>query len=182
VSRVGRMPVTLPKGVSVNIEGQTVSVKGPRGELAREVRPEISVKLEGNELIVSRSTDERAHRAYHGLTRALLANMVKGVSEGFRKVMMVEGVGYRAAMQGGALVLQLGYSHPIEVLPPPGVTFSVEKGEKVFTIEGINKELVGEIAAKIRSFRKPEPYKGKGVLYQGERVRRKAGKAGKVGG
>lgn len=182
MSRVGRMPVTLPKGVSVNIAGQTVSVKGPRGELAHEVRPEISVKLEGDQLIVSRSTDERTHRAYHGLTRALLANMVTGVSEGFRKVMTVEGVGYRAAMQGSALVLQLGYSHPIEVLPPPGVTFSVEKGEKVFAIEGSNKELVGEIAAKIRSFRKPEPYKGKGVLYQGERVRRKAGKAGKVGG
>ena len=140
------------------------------------------MKLEGSQLIVSRSTDERAHRAYHGLTRALLANMVKGVSEGFRKVMEVEGVGYRAAMQGTALVLQLGYSHPIEVIPPPGVSFSVEKGEKVFTIQGINKELVGEIAAKIRSFRKPEPYKGKGVLYQGEHVRRKAGKAGKVGG
>ncbi len=182
MSRVGRMPVTLPKGVSVNIEGQKVSVKGPKGELTHEVRPEISVKLEGSQLIVSRSTDERAHRAYHGLTRALLANMVKGVSEGFRKVMEVEGVGYRAAMQGQSLVLQLGYSHPIEVLPPPGVSFSVEKGEKVFAIEGINKELVGEIAAKIRSFRKPEPYKGKGVLYQGEHVRRKAGKAGKVGG
>lgn len=182
MSRVGRMPVTLPKGVSVNIEGQTVSVKGPKGELTHEVRPEISVKLEGGQLVVSRSTDERAHRAYHGLTRALLANMVKGVSEGFRKVMEVEGVGYRAAMQGSSLVLQLGHSHPIEVLPPPGVSFSVEKGEKVFAIEGINKELVGEIAAKIRSFRKPEPYKGKGVLYQGEHVRRKAGKAGKVGG
>ncbi len=157
-------------------------MKGPRGELTHEVRPEIAVKLEGNQLLVSRSTDERAHRAYHGLTRALLANMVKGVSEGFRKVMEVEGVGYRAAMQGQSLVLQLGHSHPIEVMPPPGVSFSVEKGEKVFAIEGINKELVGEIAAKIRSFRKPEPYKGKGVLYQGEHVRRKAGKAGKVGG
>jgi len=182
VSRIGRMPVTLPQGVSVNIEGQRVFVKGPKGELTHQVRPEIAVKLEGQQLLVSRSTDERAHRAYHGLTRALLANMVKGVSEGFRKVMQVEGVGYRAAMQGTALVLQLGYSHPIEVVPPPGVSFSVEKGEKVFAIQGINKELVGEIAAKIRSFRKPEPYKGKGVLYQGERVRRKAGKAGKVGG
>ena len=146
--------------------------------MSRVGRMPISVVQENGQLIVTRSSDERTQRAFHGLTRALLANMVRGVSEGFRKVLEVEGVGYRATMQEDALVLQLGYSHPIEVVPPPGIKFSVEKGDKVFTVEGIDKELVGEIAAKIRAFRKPEPYKGKGVLYQGERVRRKAGKAG----
>jgi large subunit ribosomal protein L6 len=179
VSRVGRMPITLPKGVDIDIRGQRVLVKGPRGELSYEVRPEIAVRVEDERLLVERSSDERSDRAYHGLTRALLANMVLGVSQGFRKVMEVEGVGYRAAMQGPALALQLGYSHPIEVVPPPGITFSVEKGDRIFTIEGINKELVGQVAAKVRALRKPEPYKGKGVRYQGERVRRKAGKAGK---
>lgn len=178
MSRVGRMPIAIPEGVSVEIKGREVTVTGPKGTLSRTVRPEISVVQEDGQLIVTRSSDERAHRAFHGLTRALLANMVRGVSEGFRKVLEVEGVGYRATMQEDALVLQLGYSHPIEVVPPPGIKFSVEKGDKVFTVEGIDKELVGEIAAKIRAFRKPEPYKGKGVLYQGERVRRKAGKAG----
>lgn len=180
MSRVGRMPITLPKGVNVNIDGQKISVTGPKGSLSREVRPEIAVQLEGDTLVVSRSSDERAERAYHGLTRALLANMVQGVSQGYRKVLEVEGVGYRANMSGTALVLQLGFSHPVEIVPPPGVKFSVEKGDKVFTIEGIDKELVGEIAAKIRSLRKPEPYKGKGVRYQGEHIRRKAGKAGKA--
>jgi len=180
VSRVGRMPITLPQGVNVKIDGQHVSVQGPKGELSYEVRPEIAVTLDDGQLVVARSSDERQHRAYHGLTRALLANMVHGVSEGFKKVMEVEGVGYRASLQGEALVLQVGYSHPVEVVPPPGIKFSVEKGDRVFTVEGINKELVGEIAAKIRAIRKPEPYKGKGIRYQGERVRRKAGKAGKV--
>jgi len=180
VSRVGRMPVTLPQGVNVQIDGQHVSVQGPKGELSYEVRPEIAVSLDGGQLLVARSSDERQHRAYHGLTRALLANMVQGVSQGFKKVMEVEGVGYRATLQGGSLVLQVGYSHPVEIVPPPGIKFSVEKGDRVFTIEGINKELVGEIAAKIRSVRRPKPYKGKGIRYQGERVRRKAGKAGKV--
>jgi large subunit ribosomal protein L6 len=174
------MPIVLPQGVSVDIQGKKVAVKGPKGELSHEIRPEISVKLEDDRLLVSRSSDERTHRAYHGLTRALLANMVQGVSEGFRKVLEVEGVGYRAGMQGEALVLQVGYSHPVEVVPPPGIKFSVEKGDKVFSVEGIDRQLVGEIAAKIRSVRKPEPYKGKGIRYQGEHVRRKAGKAGKV--
>jgi len=179
VSRVGRMPITLPQGVDIDIKGQNVSVKGPKGELSYEVRPEITVKIEDERLVVERSSDERSDRAYHGLTRALLANMVLGVSQGFRKVMEVEGVGYRATLQGQALVMQLGFSHPVEIVPPPGITFSVEKGDRVFTIEGIDKELVGQVAAKVRAIRKPEPYKGKGVLYQGERIRRKAGKAGK---
>jgi large subunit ribosomal protein L6 len=180
VSRVGQMPITLPQGVSVNLDGQRVSVKGPKGELSREVRPEITVKLADGQLVVSRSSEERTHRAYHGLTRALLANMVQGVSEGFRKVMEIEGVGYRASMMEEALVLLVGYSHPVEIIPPPGIQFSVEKGEKVLAVEGIDKELVGQVAAKIRSVRKPEPYKGKGIRYRGEYVRRKAGKAGKV--
>ena len=179
MSRIGRMPITLPKGVNVDIQGQKVSVKGPKGQLSYEVRPEITVKLENGQLVVERSGDERSHRAYHGLTRALLANMVHGVSEGFRKVMTVEGVGYRAAMQGQSLVLQVGYSHPVEIVPPPGIKFSVEKGDRIFTIEGIDKALVGQVAAKIRALREPEPYKGKGLLYEGERIRRKAGKAGK---
>jgi len=179
VSRIGRMPITLPKGVNVDIQGQKVSVNGPKGQLSYEVRPEITVKLENGQLVVERSSDERAHRAYHGLTRALLANMVHGVSEGFRRVMTVEGVGYRAAMQGQSLVLQVGYSHPVEIVPPPGIKFSVEKGDRIFTIEGIDKALVGQVAAKIRALREPEPYKGKGLLYEGERIRRKAGKAGK---
>ncbi len=173
------MPITLPKGVNVDIQGQKVSVNGPKGQLSYEVRPEITVKLENGQLVVERSSDERAHRAYHGLTRALLANMVHGVSEGFRRVMTVEGVGYRAAMQGQSLVLQVGYSHPVEIVPPPGIKFSVEKGDRIFTIEGIDKALVGQVAAKIRALREPEPYKGKGLLYEGERIRRKAGKAGK---
>lgn len=179
MSRIGRMPITLPKGVNVDIQGQKVSVNGPKGQLSYEVRPEITVKLENGQLVVERSSDERAHRAYHGLTRALLANMVHGVSEGFRRVMTVEGVGYRAAMQGQSLVLQVGYSHPVEIVPPPGIKFSVEKGDRIFTIEGIDKALVGQVAAKIRALREPEPYKGKGLLYEGERIRRKAGKAGK---
>lgn len=179
MSRIGRMPITLPKGVNVDIRGQNVSIKGPKGQLSYEVRPEITVKLDSGQLVVERSSDERSHRAYHGLTRALLANMVQGVSNGFRKVMTVEGVGYRATMQGQALVLQVGYSHPVEIVPPPGIKFSVEKGDRVFTIEGIDKALVGQVAAKIRALREPDPYKGKGLLYEGERIRRKAGKTSK---
>lgn len=180
MSRIGRMPITLPQGVSVDIDGQNVVVKGPKGELSREIRPEIGLQLEDGKLMVTRSSDERTHRAFHGLTRALVANMVLGVSAGFKRDMEVEGVGYRVVLSSGNLVFALGYSHPIEVVPPPGVKFTVDKGDKVFHIEGIDKELVGQIAAKIRGFRRPEPYKGKGVLYQGERVRRKAGKAGKA--
>ena len=174
------MPVSLPKGVTVNIEGSTVQVKGPKGELVRTLNPEMLIKLEENRLLVERPTDQRRHRALHGLTRALLNNMVLGVSQGFTRRLEIEGVGYRAEIQGKNLVLNVGYSHPVVVEPPPGISFEVEKGTRVFAVLGADKEMVGEMAARIRRIRPPEPYKGKGIRYQGERVRRKAGKAGKV--
>lgn len=180
MSRIGRMPIPVPAGVSVNIEGHRVTVKGPKGELSRSFDQDMSITLRDNQIIITRPTDSKRHKALHGLTRALLANMVTGVSQGFQKTLEVEGVGYRAEMQGDKLVLSVGYSHPVLIEPPPGISFSVEKGYRSFTVEGIDKELVGEVAAKIRAVRKPEPYKGKGIRYLGERVRRKAGKAGKV--
>jgi large subunit ribosomal protein L6 len=180
VSRIGLMPVPLPKGVTVNIEGSTVQVKGPKGELVRTLNPEMQIKLEENRLLVERPTDQRRHRALHGLTRALLNNMVLGVSQGFTRRLEIEGVGYRAEIQGKNLVLNVGYSHPVVVEPPPGISFEVEKGTRVFAVLGADKEMVGEMAARIRRIRPPEPYKGKGIRYQGEHVRRKAGKAGKV--
>ena len=180
MSRIGLMPVSLPKGVTVNIEGSTVQVKGPKGELVRTLNPEMLIKLEENRLLVERPTDQRRHRALHGLTRALLNNMVLGVSQGFTRRLEIEGVGYRAEIQGKNLVLNVGYSHPVVVEPPPGISFEVEKGTRVFAVLGADKEMVGEMAARIRRIRPPEPYKGKGIRYQGERVRRKAGKAGKV--
>jgi large subunit ribosomal protein L6 len=180
VSRIGLMPVPLPKGVTVNIEGSTVQVKGPKGELVRTLNPEMQIKLENNILLVERPTDQRRHRALHGLTRALLNNMVLGVSQGFARRLEIEGVGYRAEIQGKNLVLNVGFSHPVVVEPPPGISFEVEKGTRMFAVLGADKEMVGEMAARIRRIRPPEPYKGKGIRYQGERVRRKAGKAGKV--
>jgi len=180
VSRIGLMPVPLPKGVTVNIEGSTVQVKGPKGELVRTLNPEMQIKLEDNRLLVERPTDQRRHRALHGLTRALLNNMVQGVSQGFTRRLEIEGVGYRAEMQGKNLVLNVGFSHPVVVEPPLGISFEVEKGTRVFSVLGADKEMVGEMAARIRRIRPPEPYKGKGIRYQGEHVRRKAGKAGKV--
>lgn len=180
MSRIGLMPVPLPKGVTVNIEGSTVQVKGPKGELVRTLNPEMQIKLEDNILLVERPTDQRRHRALHGLTRALLNNMVLGVSQGFARRLEIEGVGYRAEIQGKNLVLNVGFSHPVVVEPPPGISFEVEKGTRMFAVLGADKEMVGEMAARIRRIRPPEPYKGKGIRYQGERVRRKAGKAGKV--
>jgi large subunit ribosomal protein L6 len=174
------MPVPLPKGVSVNIEGSTVQVKGPKGELVRTLNSEMQIKLEDNRLLVERPTDQRRHRALHGLTRTLLNNMVLGVSQGFARRLEIEGVGYRAEIQGKNLVLNVGFSHPVVVEPPPGISFEVEKGTRVFSVLGADKEMVGEMAARIRRIRPPEPYKGKGIRYQGEHVRRKAGKAGKV--
>src|SRR5512137_1974829 len=174
------MPVPLPKGVTVNIEGSTVQVKGPKGELVRTLNPEMQIKLEDNRLLVERPTDQRRHRALHGLTRALLNNMVLGVSQGFTRKLEIEGVGYRAEIQGKNLVLNVGFSHPVVVEPPPGISFEVEKGTRMFSVLGADKEMVGEMAARIRRIRPPEPYKGKGIRYQGEHVRRKAGKAGKV--
>lgn len=171
------MPIPLPAGVKVEIDGRNVSVTGPKGNLKREVVSEVSLTLEDGRLIVTRPSDIARDRAMHGLTRALLANMVAGVADGFRKTLELVGVGYRAQMQGSKLVLALGFSHPVEIDPPPGISFSVE-GPRI-VVEGIDRELVGQVAADIRKLRPPEPYLGKGIRYQGEFVRRKAGKAGK---
>jgi large subunit ribosomal protein L6 len=181
VSRIGRQPVPVPEGVQVKIDGNRVRVKGPRGELVREFDPDMQIKLQDGSIVVSRPTDQRQHRALHGLTRALLNNMVTGVTEGFRRQLEIQGVGYRAEMAGNNLILHLGYSHTIEVEPPKDVAFSLEARTKVITVEGIDKEVVGQLAANIRGMRPPEPYKGKGVRYLGEHIRRKAGKAGKIG-
>ena len=181
MSRVGKQPIQLPEKVQVDIRGSEVTVKGPKGELVRSFHPDMEIVLEDRVLEVRRPTDHRNHRAMHGLTRALLANMVTGVSEGYSKVLEIVGTGYRAEMQGEKLVLYLGYSHPIEFPPPEGISFDVPRGGRTVTVQGTDKELVGEIAARIRRQRPPEPYKGKGVRYEGEYVRRKAGKAGRVG-
>lgn len=181
MSRVGKQPIQLPEKVQVDIRGSEVTVKGPKGELVRSFHPDMEIVLEDRVLEVRRPTDHRNHRAMHGLTRALLANMVTGVSEGYSKVLEIVGTGYRAEMQGDKLVLYLGYSHPIEFPPPEGISFDVPRGGRTVTVQGTDKELVGEIAARIRRQRPPEPYKGKGVRYEGEYVRRKAGKAGRVG-
>lgn len=183
MSRVGKMPIPLPKGVSVTVDaGNAVTVKGPKGQLVQQLPPEITVQVAGSEVRVTRPTDADRHRALHGLARALLNNMVIGVSSGFTRLLDVEGVGYRAAMLGKNLVVFVGYSHPVEIVPPPGITFDVDKTGRQITIAGIDKQLVGEMAAQIRALRPPEPYKGKGVRYHGELVRQKAGKSGKVGG
>jgi large subunit ribosomal protein L6 len=182
VSRIGRMPIPLPKGVSVDIHGSRVTVAGPKGSLSREFHPDMRIELEDSQLRVYRPTDHRHHRALHGLTRALLNNMVLGVTQGFQKQLEVQGVGYRVDLQGdGSLLLQLGFSHPVRIAPPEGIRFEVDPRTKVITVGGIDKELVGRVAVQIRAWRPPEPYKGKGIRYVGERVRHKAGKAGKVG-
>ena len=181
MSRIGKMPVSVPPGVEVTIRGSHVSVKGPKGEISRTFHRDMSVSLEDNQLVVTRPTDNRLHRSLHGLTRALLANMVHGVHEGFRKELEIHGVGYRAQVEGEKLVLSVGYSHPVQIEPPPGITLSVDKSSRNIAVEGVDKELVGKVAAEIRAVRKPEPYKGKGIRYAGEHVRRKAGKAGKIG-
>jgi large subunit ribosomal protein L6 len=173
--------VSIPKGVQVNITSSTVSVKGPKGELTRTFSPQIGIEVKDGQIVVTRPSDVRSIRALHGTTRALLRNMVVGVSEGFSKALQIEGVGYRAEMKGKQLVMALGYSHPVEVDPPAGISFAVDDKTKTITISGFDKELVGQVAADIREWRPPEPYKGKGLRYLGERVRRKAGKAGKVG-
>ncbi|HLE30601.1 MAG TPA: 50S ribosomal protein L6 [Anaerolineales bacterium] len=181
MSRIGKMPVAIPKGVQVAIQGNTVKVNGPRGELSRTFSPTMQIEMKDGQVVVQRPSDERAVRALHGTTRALIRNMVAGVSEGFSKVLQIEGVGYRAEMKGKQLVMALGYSHPVEVDPPPGIAFAVDDKTKTITISGIDKELVGQVASDVRKWRPPEPYKGKGLRYLGEHVRRKAGKAGKVG-
>jgi len=180
MSRIGRKPVPIPAGVKVTIDGSRVEVKGPRGELARTFHSDMAIAVDDGTLTVSRPSDAQQHRALHGLTRALLANMVKGVTDGFRKVLVVEGVGYRAEISGGALMLYLGYSHPIRIEPPAGIKLSADPKARTIAIEGADREQVGQIAAIIRKLRPPEPYKGKGIRYENEVVRRKAGKAGKV--
>ena len=176
------MPIPLPEGVRVDIQGSQVAVTGPRGNLARQFHRDMEIVLEDDQLMVHRPTDERRHKALHGLTRALLNNMVIGVTQGFQKQLEVQGVGYRVDLQGdGSLLLQLGFSHLVRIAPPEGIQFEVEARSKVITVNGIDKELVGQVAAEIRAWRPPEPYKGKGIRYVGEYVRRKAGKAGKIG-
>ncbi|GAB4320614.1 MAG: 50S ribosomal protein L6 [Candidatus Zixiibacteriota bacterium] len=175
MSRIGKLPVPIPDGVSVDINGSTVKVTGPKGELTRSFDPDMNIAMEDGTVVVRRPSDQQRHRALHGLTRALIANMVTGVSQGYRKVLEIVGVGYRAEMMGKRLNLVVGYSHPVLITPPPGVTFSVEAPTR-FVIEGIDKQLVGEIASQVRAVRPPEPYKGKGIRFEGEHVRRKAGK------
>jgi large subunit ribosomal protein L6 len=181
MSRIGRLPIAIPAGVEVTIDGQHLRVTGPLGTLERDVHPEIDIVREDGMLRVVRPSDAPRHRALHGLTRSLVANMVTGVTSGFTKVLEISGVGYRAQLQGETLVLALGFSHPVEVQPPNGITFSVETPTRL-AVSGADRELVGQVAAAIRARRKPEPYKGKGIRYSGEQIRRKAGKAGKVGG
>ncbi len=182
MSRIGRLPIPLPKGVRADIKGSQVTVTGGKGALSRDFHPDMKIVLEDGELKVHRPTDQRHHKALHGLTRSLLNNMVLGVDQGFQKQLQVHGVGYRVDLQGdGSLVLQLGFSHPVNVAPPEGIQFEVEARTKVITIKGIDKAVVGQVSAEIRAWRPPEPYKGKGVRYVGEYVRRKAGKAGKIG-
>ena len=178
MSRIGKSPVLIPEKVSVDIDGSTVTVKGPKGELKRLMPEGVSFKKEENQIFVTPSTSKRFSRERHGLCRTLVANMVQGVSEGFVKQLEIVGVGSRAQVKGKNLVVSAGYSHPVEIIPPDGVTFKVESNTNVF-VSGIDKEIVGNEAAKIRSIRPPEPYKGKGIKYHDERIIRKAGKSGK---
>jgi len=177
VSRVGKLPVTIPAGVSVELSGSRIKVKGPKGALERDLPGAISVERTEDALVVTRPSEAQEHRALHGLTRALVQNMVTGVTDGFEKTLQIEGVGYRASLQGKSLNLALGYSHPVVVEPPEGIAFAVE-GTQTIKVSGTDKELVGQTAADVRAWRKPEPYKGKGVRYAGEKVRRKVGKSG----
>jgi large subunit ribosomal protein L6 len=181
MSRIGRLPIAVPSTVDVTIEGRRLTVKGPKGTLSRELHPDMTVSREDGNLVVSRPTEQKTHKQLHGLTRTLVNNMVIGVTDGYRKGLEITGVGYRAAKNGEKLTLNLGYSHQVEIDPPSGISFEIENPTRLAVI-GIDKELVGQIAAKVRATRKPEPYKGKGVRYAGERIRRKAGKAGKIGG
>jgi len=179
MSRVGKMPIGVPQGVSVIIDDSDVTVKGPNGELRRQFNPDMQIALGDNTLTVSRPSDDRVHRSLHGLTRSLLANMVEGVTSGFVRTLEIVGVGYRARMEGDNLVINIGFSHTVEVAPLPGITLSVE-GNNRMKVSGIDKEVVGEMAARIRRIRPPDSYKGKGIRYSGEVVRLKPGKAGKA--
>lgn len=176
MSRVGKEPIEVAQGIEINLEENSIQVTGPKGTLAQELHPSMQVRYEDGKLSVTRPSDSPFHRSLHGLTRTLLANMVEGVVKGYEKRLEIVGVGYRAEQQGTTIVFQLGYSHPIVFRPPEGITIQIEKGTRL-AVSGIDKQLVGQVAAKIRSFRPPEPYKEKGIKYQGEYVRRKAGKA-----
>jgi large subunit ribosomal protein L6 len=178
MSRIGRLPISIPAGVDVKIDGRAVTVKGPKGELSLTVASPIEVKIEEGQVLVTRPDDERESRSLHGLTRTLINNQIIGVTEGYSKGLEIVGTGYRVAQKGNSLEFALGFSHPVTVQPPAGISFAIEGNNKV-TVSGIDKQAVGEAAANIRKIRKPEPYKGKGVRYAGEVVRRKAGKAGK---
>ncbi|HVN68341.1 MAG TPA: 50S ribosomal protein L6 [Candidatus Binatia bacterium] len=180
MSRIGKLPVAVPSGVSIEFDGDVVAVKGPKGELRQRILANVvAVRLDDGKVLVERKGDAKAHRAAHGLTRTLIANMVEGVSKGFRKSLEITGVGYRAAKAGERLNLSLGYSHPVSFEPPKGVALTVE-GQNKIHVDGIDKQAVGQVAADIRQLRKPEPYKGKGIRYEGERIRKKLGKAGKA--
>ncbi|GJM83222.1 50S ribosomal protein L6 [Paenibacillus timonensis] len=178
MSRIGRKPITVPSGVDVTLDNSVITVKGPKGTLTRELHKDIKVSVEGNVISVERPSDNKLHRSLHGTTRSVVSNMVSGVTEGFSKSLELVGVGYRASLSGNKLVLNVGYSHPVEITPEAGIEFEVPSNTKII-VKGINKERVGEYAAKIRSVREPEPYKGKGIKYEGERIIRKEGKAGK---
>ncbi len=178
MSRIGKQPIPVPSGVEVKIEGSSVTVKGPKGELSDTFNEDMSIELAGDEVIVTRPSDARGHRALHGLTRSLIANMVTGVSEGFEKKLEIVGVGYRAQMKDSDLEMQLGFSHPVLIKAEPGITFEAPTLTRI-TVKGIDKQRVGQVAAEIRGWRPPEPYKGKGVRYEGEYVRRKLGKTAK---
>jgi large subunit ribosomal protein L6 len=179
VSRIGKLPVEIPGGVQVDVNGSNVRIKGPKGELQRLFSPMMEIKLENNQLVVTRKSDNAVERALHGTTRALLANMVHGVSQGFVTVLEVEGVGYRAELEGKNLALYVGYSHPVKIEPPAGISFEADLKARQIRVLGFDKELVGQVAANIREVRPPEPYHGKGLHYLGEHIRHKAGKAGK---
>ncbi|MFX3631208.1 MAG: 50S ribosomal protein L6 [Candidatus Pristimantibacillus sp.] len=178
MSRIGRKPIQVPNGVDVNLDNTLITVKGPKGTLSRELHKDMKINVEANEIVVERPSDNKLHRSLHGTTRSIIANMVSGVTDGFSKNLELVGVGYRASKSGEKLVLNVGYSHPVEITPDNGIEFDVPVNTKI-TVKGIDKELVGAIAAKVRSVREPEPYKGKGIKYEGERIIRKEGKAGK---
>ena len=179
MSRIGKKPVDIPGKVQISLSGNEITVKGPKGQLTMTAHPHMKLTQEDGKLVVVRPNDDRRNREIHGLTRALINNMVTGVSQGFRKTLLIEGVGYRAEMQGKNLVMYLGYSHPVPVEPPEGISFSIEERGTTIHVEGIDRQLVGQVTADLRNLRPPEPYKGKGVRYSDETIRRKAGKAGK---
>jgi large subunit ribosomal protein L6 len=181
MSRIGKKPIPVPKGVTIDLKDNHMVVKGPKGTLEQTFRPEISIRQEDGQIVVERPSEDKLHRSLHGLTRTLIANMVTGVTDGYTKNLEISGVGYRVVKEGNSLVFALGFSHPVRIEPEGGVSFNVDTPTR-FSVSGIDKQAVGAVAARIRELKKPDPYLGKGIVFQGERIRRKAGKAGKVGG